>query len=93
MSELMHVDPAKLRLFAEELGRTLAAYKQAMEHLDARLSRLGSSWRDQEFDTFSNELRNTKRTVAEFIQEGEAARASLLRDAERAEDYQRKHAG
>lgn len=91
MSEPMHVDPVKLRHFAEELGRTLSAYKQSLEHLDGRLSRLGSSWRDQEFTTFSKEIRNTKRIVAEFIREGETARASLLRDAERAEDYQRRH--
>lgn len=92
MSELMHVDPAKLRGFAEELGRTLGAYKQAMEHLDGRLAKLGSTWRDQEFTTFAKEMRNTKRIVAEFIREGEAARSNLMRDAERAEEYQRKHA-
>lgn len=93
MSEQVHVDPVKLRQFAEELGRTLGTYKQALEHLEARLGRLGSTWRDQEFEAFAKEMRNTKRVLADFITEGEAARANLLRDAERAEDYQRRQAG
>lgn len=93
MSDGAYVDPVKLRHFADELSRTLAEYGNALEKLDSRLSRLAASWRDQEFEKFSREVKNSRRVIEEFIREGQKAKQNLLRDADEAEAYQRVSGG
>lgn len=85
----MHVDPALLRGFAQELTGTLQFYGQAMEALDAKLTRLSQSWRDRQFDEFKREVATTRSIVLEFIREGKVAHMRLLEDAQNAEDYYR----
>ena len=85
----MEVDPKQLKLFADELASTAADYRKCIEALDSSLSRLGSGWRDQQFETFSAEVKKTRHVLERFVQEAAVARRVLLEDAERAEAYQR----
>jgi hypothetical protein len=85
----VHVDPKRLREFAEQLNSTLAYYKKCLDVLDGKLSHLHATWRDQEFTAFAKELHKTKAVVEEFVREATEAHRRLLDDAERAESYQR----
>ena len=86
---VMHVDPKKLRDFAEQLAGTTSFYRSSLERLDGRLSQLSSSWRDQEFTAFAGEMGKTRQILETFITEAMRARQQLIVDAERAEAFQR----
>ncbi|HEY4940043.1 MAG TPA: WXG100 family type VII secretion target [Rhizomicrobium sp.] len=85
----MYVDPKRLRDFAEQLAGTTSFYRATLERLDARLSHLSSTWRDQEFTAFAREIAKTRQVLETFVSEATRARQQLLIDAERAEAFQR----
>jgi uncharacterized protein YukE len=84
-----HVDPKRLREFANTITQTSAAYSRAMEQLDGDLSRLLRTWRDDQGADFAKEVKRTRQIVHEFVQAANEARGKLLTDADAAEAYQR----
>lgn len=86
--QVAYVDSDRLLDFADKLSRKLSNYQKALDVLSARLSNLGRSWRDEQYQEFCREVVTTKRIIEEFIREGQAARQNLLQDAEKARAYE-----
>lgn len=84
-----HLDPVKVRAFAQDLQGTVAYYKRVIDMMESRLGQLGKTWRDQEYEAFVGEVKNLKRGLTTYIEEANAAHARLLHLATEAENYQK----
>jgi WXG100 family type VII secretion target len=89
MSDPIHVDPEKLREFATNLRGLSQHVDGSLSRLNGHLSRLASTWRDQEFTHFREETLKTQQLLKSFVQEVDRIVPSLQRDAERIAEYQR----
>jgi len=89
MSSDVHLDPVKLRTFADTLSTTVTFYRRSLEILESRLARLGSTWQDEQFREFAREVRTTRVIIEEFVKEALDARSKLLEDAAAAEAFQK----
>ena len=85
----VRVDGKRLREFAGLLASTTNDFRRCAEMLDGSLSRLGSSWRDQQFLDFANEVKHVRSVIEEFANEATTAQREIVGDAERAETYER----
>lgn len=81
------VDPAELRRFAQDLKRLNTTLRDQMAVLQARLSELGQTWRDQEQMKFAEEFEQTVRVLARFADAADKHIPFLLRKAEKIEEY------
>lgn len=81
------VDPAELRRFAQDLKRFNTTLRDQMAVLQARLTELGQTWRDQEQTKFSEEFEQTMRVLARFADATDKHIPFLLRKAEKIEEY------
>jgi uncharacterized protein YukE len=81
------VDPAELRRFAQDLKRMNTTLRDQMAVLQARLSELGQTWRDQEQMKFAEEFEQTVRVLARFADSADKHIPFLLRKAEKIEEY------
>ncbi len=81
------VDPAELRPFAQDLKRFNTTLRDQMAVLQARLTELGQTWRDQEQTKFSEEFEQTMRVLARFADATDKHIPFLLRKAEKIEEY------
>lgn len=81
------VDPGELRRFALDLKRFNSTLAQQMTALQARLSQLGQSWRDQEHAKFAEEFEQTMRTLSRFTDSTDKHIPFLMRKAEKIEEY------
>jgi hypothetical protein len=87
MDNNVHVDPARLRAFSEQILQTLGSYRRSLQQLDTTLGRLGRSWRDEQYTQFRAEVINTRQTIEEFINKANVAREHMLDDAKAAQNY------
>ncbi|HEY0599195.1 hypothetical protein [Brevundimonas sp.] len=81
-----HLDPRKLREFGDDLQSTVNFYKDVLGRLEGGVSRLGNSWRDQQYAEFVQEVKTLRQGLAVYIAEAEAARKHLIRLSDGGED-------
>jgi WXG100 family type VII secretion target len=81
------VDPAELRRFAQDLKRLNTTLRDQLAVLQARMSELGQTWRDQEQVKFAEEFEQTVRVLARFTDAADKHIPFLLRKAEKIEEY------
>jgi uncharacterized protein YukE len=81
------VDPAELRRFSQDLKRFNTTLRDQMAVLQARLTELGQTWRDQEQAKFTEEFEQTMRVLARFADATDKHIPFLLRKAEKIEEY------
>jgi len=81
------MDPEQVRRFAEELQRFNRDLQNRMGSLQARFSSLGESWQDQEHTKFSDEFKQTAKTLKKFMEMSDQHVPYLLRKAQRIEEY------
>ena len=81
------MDPDEVRRFAEELNRFNKDVQDNMSSLIARYQALGDTWKDQEAEKFSDEFRQTMRTLKKFVDLSDKFGPFLIRKAQRIQDY------
>jgi uncharacterized protein YukE len=85
------IEPEQVKRFAEELQRFNRDLQHRMGSLQARFSALGDSWQDQEHARFSEEFKDTLKTLKKFVELSEQHVPYLLRKAQRIEEYLKQH--
>lgn len=83
-------DPEDIRRFAQLLKRFSVGLSQQMAQVNAQMTGLGQTWRDQEHAKFVNEFEQTMRQIARFNEAVEEQVPFLLRKADRLEEYLRQ---
>ncbi len=81
------MDPEEVRRFAEELQRFNRDLQNRMSSLQARFSSLGDTWQDQEQTKFSEEFKQTVKTLKKFVEMSDQHVPYLMRKAQRIEEY------
>lgn len=84
----IHVDPERLRAFADELTSFVGVVEEQLNTLKRNVSHLGETWRDREFERFKDEFEAAQHALSQFADEAKQTVPSLRRDAERIEQYQ-----
>ena len=85
----VYVDPEKLREFARVLKDFSQYAETSFANLNGQLGRLGSSWRDQEFEKFAAHVRKTQGRLKTFATETAKTIPALEQDAEIIEEYRK----
>jgi WXG100 family type VII secretion target len=85
------MDPEQVRRFAEELKRFNQDLQNRMSSLQGRFASLGDSWQDQEHTKFSEEFKQTMKTLKKFVEVSNQHTPYLLRKAQRIEEYLNQH--
>lgn len=85
------IDPGQVRRFAEELKRFNTDLQNNLASLQARFAALGDSWQDQEQQKFSEEFKQTVKTLRKFIEVSNQHTPYLLRKAQRIDEYLNQH--
>lgn len=88
-ADFMHVDPARQRLFIENMNRHVYEIEKVIEIFESRMRALGRDWRDQEFDQFVQQAKRTMTVLKEFVAEGRKISQQLAHSADLGEQYQR----
>lgn len=83
----VHNDSEQLRAFASQLDGFAGVVNEHLDRLRAAISRLGNSWRDQEFEEFVNEFSATQQRVKRFVEETKRTTPLLKRDADALDEY------
>jgi len=83
----VHNDSERLRSFASQLDAFASEVDQHLTKLRSAISRLGNSWRDQEFEEFVNEFSVTQERVKRFVSETRKTAPLLKRDADALDEY------
>lgn len=81
------VDPEEVRRFAQNLKRFTTELQNQLTSMHGQLNNLGSSWRDQEHQKFSQEFEQTLQVVKRFTEAANEHIPFLLRKAQRVEEY------
>ena len=90
MSSELHVHSQRLKAFATSLEQTISFYSKSIEQLENAMGRLGRSWLDDEFKTFTNSVRKTRLELETYITEARRAKAVIVEQAQAAEAYERR---
>ena len=85
------IEPEQVKRFAEELQRFNRDLQHRMGSLQARFNALGDSWQDQEHEKFSEEFKDTLKTLKKFMDLSEQHVPYLMRKAQRIEEYLKQH--
>lgn len=86
MSQVV-IEPEQVRRFAEELQRFNGDLQARMSSLQAGFNALGESWQDQEHAKFSDEFKDTMKSLRKFLDLSQRHVPYLLRKAARIEEY------
>ena len=81
------IEPEQVRRFAEELQRFNNDLQARMGSLQAGFNALGDSWQDQEHAKFSDEFKDTLKSLRKFMDLSQRHVPYLLRKAQRIEEY------
>ncbi len=84
------VDPGELRRFAARLKHFSGEVMGHMQTVQRQLQHLGSTWRDQEHQKFSEEFEAQLATFGPVCAVDRGYVPYLLRKAERVEEYQQQ---
>ena len=82
-------DPQKLRDFCDQLSNHASYWQNSVGQLETYMARLGTSWRDEQFNEFGEKVTGLKLSLDEFAEVTRNTIAELLRDAERLEEFHR----
>lgn len=85
----VHVDPEKLRSFAQQLKRFAQQTKTTQMSIAQQLQRLGGTWRDQEHKRFVEQFQRTSQLLQSFAAEAEKLTPVLEKDALNIEEFRR----
>ena len=85
------IEPEQVKRFAEELQRFNRDLQHRMGSLQARFNALGDSWQDQEHEKFSEEFKDTLKTLKKFMDLSQQHVPYLMRKAQRIEEYLKQH--
>ncbi|MCU1263950.1 MAG: WXG-repeat protein [Acidobacteria bacterium] len=83
----VHNDSEKLRGFASQLDSFAGVVDDHITRIRAAMSRLGNSWRDQEFEEFAGEFLVTQERIKRFVEETKRTTPLLKRDADALDEY------
>ncbi len=86
----VHVDPAELRRFAQDLNRFNSELQTLVSGLHARMRGLESSWRDQEHRKFAEAFEQTMKVLAGFLEASQEHVSFLGKKAAHVEEYLRQ---
>jgi WXG100 family type VII secretion target len=84
------VDPDELRRFAHNLDKFNRELQSQMLVLRGQMKNLSQTWRDQEHDKFVQQFDETMVVMNRFIDTSTEQIPTLLRKAERVEEYLRQ---
>ena len=83
------VDPVKLREFAQLLRTYCDTAQQSLQTVQNQLARLGTSWRDREYERFRDEMRKVETQMSALRGEMGKIIPVMERDAASAEEIHR----
>jgi uncharacterized protein YukE len=84
------VHPEKLRAFASQLRGYAELTGNCMANLNTQLQRLGSTWRDREYERFVQEFQKTKSQLGTLQAEIQKLVPELEADAQKADEIHRR---
>ena len=84
-----YVDPEKLRDFAKVLKEFSNNVDNTLSVLTREIAKLNNSWRDQEYVTFSQNIRKTHTQLKAFSEEAARVVPGLEQDAQAMTEYQK----
>jgi len=84
------VDPLELRRFAHHLKQFNGEIRERLAALHGQLVSLSDTWRDQEHEKFVREFEETMNVLEAFLGSADQHIPTLLRKAERIEEYLHK---
>lgn len=82
-------DPEELVAFADRLNIAKLVIEEERNRIGTMLKRLGSSWRDDEYEKFQTAFVAVQKTLEEFVKEVEKIVPQLRSDAQDIEQFQR----
>lgn len=82
-----HVTPEEIRRFASYLNKFNINLEENFSNLSNHLHDLGTTWLDQEYIRFDNELKLTSKQIIQFLAISKEMVPFLVRKAKAAEDY------
>jgi len=85
------VKPEDLRRFAAGLKTFSGTVKGGMTNLRGQFQHLSETWRDQEHAKFAQVFDETMKALDRFLKASEQHTPFLIRKAEAAEEYLRRH--
>ena len=84
------VDPVELRRFAHHLKQFNGDLRERVAALHGQLVSLSDTWRDQEHEKFTRQFEETMNVLEAFLEAADEHIPTLLRKAERIEEYLQK---
>lgn len=81
------IEPEQVKRFADELQRFSNELQNRLSSLQANFAALGESWQDQEHAKFSEEFKETVKTLKKFVELSNQHVPYLRRKAQRIEEY------
>lgn len=81
-------DPEKLLEFCHELEGHTKYWQTSIASLSGYMSRLGKSWRDEQFVEFESEVSQLQRNLNQFSEYAAQTISTLRQDAEKLKKYQ-----
>ena len=84
-----HVDSERLRAFANELSDYAARIKDLDGDLQAALTRLGDTFRDDEYNRFCDRFRSSRQRLLAFVEDVKSVVPKLRTDADDLAEYGR----
>lgn len=81
------MNPEEVRRFAQELKQFNTELQTRTSLLHGRFSALSDTWQDQEHRKFSEEFKQTMKTLQKFVEVSNEHIPFLLRKAQRIEEY------
>lgn len=84
----VHADPEDIEGFIRELQRFNNEMNSNVSRMQSRMSRLGETWRDGEFQKFESELGKSMRSMHRFVRSCETYIPKLRKKADALRRYQ-----
>jgi uncharacterized protein YukE len=81
------VNPGELRRFAQQLKHFNGELVANLAALQRQAINLGSTWRDQEHQKFTEEFEQSIKSISRFVEANEQYIPFLLRKADRIDEY------
>lgn len=82
------VNPEEMRRFISQLRAFVSEMRGSKSRMTGNFSQLGATWRDQEYQRFSQDFEQTMRTLDGFLQRVDQEHIPYLTGkAQKAQDY------
>ncbi|WP_209428306.1 hypothetical protein [Pararhodobacter sp. SW119] len=80
--EKIRNDPAKLRVFCDQLTQNRAFWYETLTRLDHGLAMLGEGWKDDQYFAFKDEVSKVLMSLEDYMEQCQRTINELNRDAE-----------